>query len=254
MKKNATADLSIHKIIDDYTPRLGQEVTWTITVSNVGASGADNVRVNELLPEGMEFVSGFASAGDFDIAQRLWTIGEVIAGQEVTASIKMIVTDVDDFINNIATVTTDSDDYNGYNNTNTVAVDPWEPTNADLSLDKTVNNPTPVVGDVVAWTVSITNTGPDTAWNTRVTEELPEGLTFVGTRASSGSYDFESGVWNVGHLENGETANLVVSTRVENEAAMQYVNVASAWSSTEDGRCLSQSRCQSQNRYQSLSR
>ena len=46
-------DLSIQKSADDYTPELGQEVTWTITVSNEGPSWAENVRVDDMLPDGM---------------------------------------------------------------------------------------------------------------------------------------------------------------------------------------------------------
>ena len=107
-----TTDLSIHKSADDYTPELGQEVTWTITVSNHGKSWAENVRVDEMLPEGMEFVSGHASAGSFDISAGTWSIGGLNVGDEATASITMVVTEVDDYINNYATVSTDTHDCN----------------------------------------------------------------------------------------------------------------------------------------------
>lgn len=234
MKDHSKTDLSIHKSVDDYTPQLGQEVTWSVTVSNIGESGAENVRVNELLPNGMEFVSGRASLGELDISQGLWSIGLLEAGQEVTASITMVVTEVDDYINNNATVITDSPDYNGYNDQNTIAVDPWEPTSADLSLIKTVNNPKPEVGEVVEWTVSVTNLGPDTAWHTQVKESLPDGLTFVGARASSGTFDFQSEVWNVGHLAGGEVARIVISTSVDSDAGMRFVNTALASSNTVD--------------------
>lgn len=234
MKDYSKTDLSIHKSVDDFTPQLGQEVTWSITVSNLGKSAAENVRVNDLLPEGMEFVSGRTSSGELDIAQGLWSIGSLGTGQEVTASITMVVTEVDDYINNTATVVTDSTDYNGYNDQNTIAVDPWEPTSADLSLVKTVNNPKPEVGEVVEWTVSVTNSGPDTAWNTQVKESLPDGLTLVGARASSGTFDFQSEVWNVGHLTSGEFAEIVISTSVDSEAGMRFVNTAVASSNTVD--------------------
>ncbi len=234
MKEHAITDLSIHKSADDYTPRLGQEVTWTITVSNDGKSAADNVRVNELLPEGMEFVSGHASLGDFDLSQGLWSVGSLAVGEQATAAITMVVMEVDDYINNYATVSTDTHDCNPSNDTNTVALDPWEPTSADLSLVKAVNNPSPKVGEVVEWTFSVTNSGPDTAWHTQVNESLPDGLTFLGARASEGAYDFQSGVWNVGHLADGESAEMVISTRVESDAGMQYVNTAAASSNTVD--------------------
>ena len=227
-------DLSIQKSADDYTPELGQEVTWTITVSNEGPSWAENVRVDDMLPDGMEFVSSNLTAGGLDVSSGIWSLGGMGVGDVATASVTMRVTNVDNYINNYARVSTDTYDWNGYNDKNVIAVDPWEPTQADLSLVKTVSDPNPEVGSVVEWTVSVTNSGPDTAWHTTVQEALPAGLTFVGSRASAGTYDFESGVWNVGHLANGETAEMVISTSVDSAAAVQYVNSAVAASNTVD--------------------
>ena len=60
-------DLSLQKSADDYTPELGQEVTWTITVSNEGPAWAENVRVDDMLPEGMELVSSHLTGGGLDV-------------------------------------------------------------------------------------------------------------------------------------------------------------------------------------------
>ena len=227
-------DLSLQKSVDDYTPELGQEVTWTLTVSNEGPSWAENVRVDDMLPEGMEFVSSHATVGGIDISSGIWSLGGMGVGEVATATVTMKVIDVDNYINNYAKVSTDTYDWNGYNDKDVIAVDPWEPTQADLSLVKTVSNSDPEVGSVVDWTVSVTNSGPDTAWGTTVTEILPEGLTFEGARASTGTYDFETGVWNVGHLADGETAEIVISTNVDSEAGAQFVNNAITASSTAD--------------------
>ena len=227
-------DLSLQKSVDDYTPELGQKVTWTLTVSNEGPSWAENVRVDDMLPEGMEFVSSHATVGGIDISSGIWSLGGMGVGEVATATVTMKVIDVDNYINNYAKVSTDTYDWNGYNDKDVIAVDPWEPTQADLSLVKTVSNSDPEVGSVVDWTVSVTNSGPDTAWGTTVTEILPEGLTFEGARASTGTYDFESGVWNVGHLADGETAEIVISTNVDSEAGAQFVNNAITASSTAD--------------------
>ena len=228
-------DLSLQKSADDYTPEFGQEVTWTITVSNEGPAWAENVRVDDMLPEGMELVSSHLTGGGLDVNSGTWSLGGLGVGEVATATITMKVTEVDDYINNYAKVSTDTHDWNGYNDgKSAVAVDPWQPTDADLSLVKTVDNPNPEVGSVVEWTVTVSNTGPDTAWGTRVNEQLPEGLGFVGARASSGTYDFQSGVWHVGHLESGETAEMIISTSVDSEAGAQYVNTAVAASNTVD--------------------
>ena len=45
----------------------------------------------------------------------------------------------------------------------------------DLELDKSVDNPTPNVGDNVTFTLTVTNDGPDGATNVVVTDQLPAG-------------------------------------------------------------------------------
>ena len=46
---------------------------------------------------------------------------------------------------------------------------------ADLSLTNSVSNPTPNVGDVVTFTVLVTNGGPDSAAQVQVTDVVPNG-------------------------------------------------------------------------------
>ena len=60
------------------------------------------------------------------------------------------------------------------------------PPQADLALTKTVNNPTPNVGDTVTFTVTLSDNGPDAATNAQVTDLLPAGLTFVSDTPARG--------------------------------------------------------------------
>ena len=72
------------------------------------------------------------------------------------------------------------------------------PQQADLGLAKTVSNRTPNVGDVVAFTVTLSNKGPDAATNVQVSDPLPAGLVFMSATPSQGAYDSGSGLWTVG--------------------------------------------------------
>jgi uncharacterized repeat protein (TIGR01451 family) len=52
----------------------------------------------------------------------------------------------------------------------------FAPVVGDLELSKTVDTPTPALGDVVTFTLTISNTGPDSVM---VEDLLPAGLTYV---------------------------------------------------------------------------
>lgn len=79
---------------------------------------------------------------------------------------------------------------------------------ADLSLTKTVNNPSPTVGSNVTFTLTLTNAGPNSATGVTVADLLPGGLTFVSATPSAGTtYDSGTGVWTVGTVGTAVNAN-----------------------------------------------
>ena len=85
---------------------------------------------------------------------------------------------------------------------------------ADLALTKTVNNPTPNVGDTITYTVTLTNSGPDRATGVQVEEQLPTGLLFVSATPSEGTYDASTGLWVVGTVDVGFPETLVIVAQI----------------------------------------
>ena len=71
-------------------------------------------------------------------------------------------------------------------------------------ITKTVDNPSPTVGDQVTFTVTLTNNGPNTATAVSVQDLLPAGLTFVSADPSRGTVHAATGVWAVGSLAAGD--------------------------------------------------
>ena len=55
-------DLAISKSASPTSVNVGDTITWTITVTNIGATGATNVTVTDTLPSGVAFVSASTSA------------------------------------------------------------------------------------------------------------------------------------------------------------------------------------------------
>src|SRR4029453_6389480 len=94
------------------------------------------------------------------------------------------------------------------------------PQEADLALGKGVSDATPNVGDQITFTVTLSNSGPNTATGVQVTDLLPAGLTFVAAIPSQGSYSSVAGLWDVGAVSVGfSVASLTITATVVSAAA-----------------------------------
>ncbi len=85
---------------------------------------------------------------------------------------------------------------------------------ADLSLEKTVNNASPYEGDDVAYTLLLTNNGPDDATGVEVIDVLLPGVRYAFNNGD-GAYDSVTGVWRVGTLAVGASAALEITVTVD---------------------------------------
>ena len=94
----------------------------------------------------------------------------------------------------------------------TVSITVSSSTGADVQV--TLSGPTLVtVGDVFSFTNVITNAGPATAVNTRVTNALPANLVFASA-TGGGAYSNGVVTWPVfASLANGQATNLIVSVK-----------------------------------------
>jgi uncharacterized repeat protein (TIGR01451 family) len=72
---------------------------------------------------------------------------------------------------------------------------------ADLHLSKTASTLKPRVGQPFTYTITITNDGPTDATGIKVMEKLPTTLTYLSH--TGGTYDKDTGIWDVGALSVG---------------------------------------------------
>ncbi len=86
---------------------------------------------------------------------------------------------------------------------------------ADLSINKSVNNENPEDGEVITYTITVNNNGPASATGVKVTDILSQGLLYQTSTASQGVYDTATGVWNIGTIIAGGTATLTISAKVD---------------------------------------
>jgi len=108
---------------------------------------------------------------------------------------------------------------------------------ADLIVSKTSDTPDGTeIGDQVTYTIVVTNDGPDTAINTRVTDLLPAAVTFVSATPSVGAFNSATGVWTVGDLADGAVQSLQIVTTINaaDETGTEIANQACGVSDTSD--------------------
>jgi uncharacterized repeat protein (TIGR01451 family) len=100
-------------------------------------------------------------------------------------------------------------------------------TPADLVLTKTVDNPTPMFGSLVTYTLTVTDKGPGDATGVVLADTLPTGEIFVSATPSQGVVtNFPPGPlrWDVGTLAVG--ADAVITVTVQTAAVGLLVNNA----------------------------
>ena len=217
-------DLAIEKTVDNATPYVGDNLVFTIVVTNNGPGAATGVVVTDELPNGYTYVSSDATVGTFDAATNTWTVGSLANSASATLTITARVLAAGDYIN-YASVDGDEHDPDEDNNEDTPD-DPVVPVPVtDLAIVKTVDNATPYVGDNVVFTIVATNNGPSDATGVAVTDELPSGYTYVSSDATVGTFDAATNTWTVGSLANGASATLTITAGVL--AAGDYINYAS---------------------------
>ncbi|UWY27715.1 gliding motility-associated C-terminal domain-containing protein [Flavobacterium sp. TR2] len=226
-----SADLSLTKTVSNATPLVGSTVTFSIITTNSGPQDAAQVQVTDLLPSGYTFSSFNATSGTYDSATGLWTLDILESSESETLQINAIVNPTGDYTNIAEVTNSDTPDPDSTPNNGIPTEDDYGtatttpiPQSSDLSLTKTVNNPTPLVGSIVTFQIVVTNNGPQDNFGIQVTDVLPSGYTFTGFTVSTGTYDTATGIWNVGNLVTGDSETLQIVARVNPSGI--YLNTA----------------------------
>ena len=78
-------------------------------------------------------------------------------------------------------------------------------------------NTNPVPGETVSFSILVRNDGPDPASGVSLTDLLPAGLTPTGNngQVTTGNYDASTGIWDLGGLAAGATAELTLEGTVD---------------------------------------
>lgn len=232
LEGSPTADLSIAKGVSPANPTLGQNVTFTITVTNNSLTAATGVLVNDFLPSGLAWVSD-NSVGAYDANTGLWTVGGLAASASATLQIVATVETTDQVCNLAQLSVASPIDPDPTNNQSSVCV--MAPRAADLALSMSVSSPTVLVGGSVTYTLTVINNGDDPAYAIDVQEAFPAFAALNPTSfvASQGSYNPATGLWNLASLGSGASATLAITVTAPNTAGA-LTNQGTAGAGTGD--------------------
>jgi uncharacterized repeat protein (TIGR01451 family) len=223
----AAADVAITKTVDNPTPTVSSNVTFTIGASNSGPSAATGVQVTDLLPAGLTWVSD-TGAGSYVPGTGIWTVGGLASGGSASLQIVATVTRSGAIVNQATKTAQGETDPNSSNNAALVGLN--APAQADVQVSKTVDNAAPAVSTNVTFTISAHNAGPANATGVVLTDLLPAGLTYVSD-TGAGAYASGTGLWTIGALANGATATLQIVATVTSPSAI--TNTASKTNENE---------------------
>lgn len=214
------SDLVLHKSVNQLGPYVGQEVSFYITVSNLGPSDAPGVEVRDLLPSGYTFVSASTASGNYDPLTGLWTLGGSLVDQgEETLTLVALVNNEGDYFNTAEVVASQNLDPNSNPDNTSVFENDQDSAGttplpaADLELTLEVDDAQPQVGTQVTFTLTVTNKGPSDAIGVVVLDLLPSGYDYLSDD-SGGLYNPYDGEWDIGSLPLGENAVLNIAVLV----------------------------------------
>jgi len=232
---NPSAGLSVTKIDVADPVTIGDDILYSIVVSNAGLSTATSVVLTDTLPAGATFVSATPTQGSCPApAGGVLTcnLGDLPAASTATVGVVITPVATGTHTNSVSVASPTPDPNPGDN----AAVETTEvETAADLRVSKS-DSPDPVlVGSTLTYTITVDNLGPSTATNVVVTDELPATVTFDSATPSQGSCNPPAGstlTCDLGSILDGGGAT--VSVDVTPTAVGIILNTASAVSDDPD--------------------
>ncbi len=218
-------DLEVTSVASAATYNAGQNVTYTLTVTNNGPAQADSVSVTNDIPNFLTATAQNITATGGTVQVTSNSTGEIVvsypnipSGESRTITVvatslasQAATTGADATV----TVTGTGLDSDVTNNTDTASFDLLR--QAVLQITKT-DTPDPIlVGQALSYQILVTNVGPSTATNVQVRDTLPTGLTFNTVSSTVGTATHNAGLISLDlpSLAVGSSATINVGTTVQ---------------------------------------
>lgn len=232
----ASADISVVKTASPSPVTPGSLLTYTLTISNAGPSTADNVLLTDAVPAALANVEYSINNG---ASYQPWPgslpLGSLAPNNMRTVLLRGQVSPAaEGTIVNTAVVSSTTPDPDPTNNTDTNTTDVITTgAAADIAVTKSAQPATVSPGQLLTYTVGITNQGPDAADGVTLYDEV---------QLSGAEFSTDGGVtwrpWSnpylIGRLAAGESRTVLIRGTVPQEARGTIANTAVATSATPD--------------------
>ena len=197
-------------------------VTFTLTVNNAGPDAATGVAIKDAIPNGYSNISSISNSGAIANDTINWISLSIANGGSITltytAKVNAPVVGIS-YTNTAQVTAADQYDPNSTPNNDVPtendqdAVTPT-PKQADLSLSKTISNTTPNVGDVVTFTITVNNAGPDAATGVAIEDAIPNGYSNITAISNAGAIANDTINWTNLSIANGGSITLTYTAKV----------------------------------------
>jgi uncharacterized repeat protein (TIGR01451 family) len=197
-------DLTVVQTASTNVLLLGEQITYTLNVTNRGPNPATNIRLTDQLPDTFNFVSVSTTQGACSNAAGVLTCDLATLASGARAQVTILASStLLGTVTNRALITSDEVDLQPTNNATQLST--VVNVAADLSLSVTtsvdgIDVPSPpanpmlvAVGSVIAYNYVVTNRGPGFAYEVQLTDSLPAGLAYLSAVAPDGICDFSNG-------------------------------------------------------------
>ncbi|WP_067473233.1 DUF7507 domain-containing protein [Actinomadura hibisca] len=210
----------------DLTVSSGGTVEYRVRASNRGPIIGTGVVYTVTVPQGLGVLEATASAGSFDAATGRWTLGDLAVGETPTLTLRLRAGTTTGS-RTVVTALSHLDQADSNDQDNITSSSVTVTAAADLAVTKTVSPQVANVGELLTYTVTVSNRGPQDDTGVQLQETSRDPVEFLKIDISQGVFHPDTRTWDVGALAAGATATLTVKVPASPEGSPTNTTVVS---------------------------
>ncbi len=218
------------------TVNVGDNITYTITVSNPGNVPTTGITVLDPLPPGTLYVSANPGPQSLVNNQVRWVLPGLAPGasRTLTLTVKVITRLPAGLVQNQANA------QSGSATASSPLVAHSVQDAADSSINKLVQSITPpgpiAPGSTITYRLEASNAGPSTALGVVVSDTLPAGVNFVSSTPLPTTVNGGNLSWNLGNYVAGQTGFVILTVQIPvgYTGALNFTNSSAISSGTPE--------------------